>query len=65
MKRNWKQGLIWIVAGLCCSATVAEVDAGQERGAIEEEGRDRDGERGGEQAEARRPAITVRCASRR
>jgi hypothetical protein len=28
MKRNWKQGLIWIVAGLCCSATVAEVDAG-------------------------------------
>jgi hypothetical protein len=28
MKRTWKHGLIWIVTGLCCFATVAEVDAG-------------------------------------
>ena len=28
MKRNWKHGLICTVAGLCCFATVAEVDAG-------------------------------------
>jgi len=28
MKRNWKYGLMCVVAGLCCLATVAEVDAG-------------------------------------
>jgi hypothetical protein len=28
MKRNWKHGLMWIAAGLCCFATVAEVDGG-------------------------------------
>ena len=28
MKRNWKYGLMCVVAGLCCFATVAEVDAG-------------------------------------
>jgi len=28
MKRNWKQGWIWIVAGLFCFATIAEVEAG-------------------------------------
>ena len=28
MKRNWKHGLMCVVTGLCCFATVAEVDAG-------------------------------------
>jgi hypothetical protein len=28
MRRNWKYGLMCVVAGLCCFATVAEVDAG-------------------------------------
>jgi hypothetical protein len=28
MRRNWKYGLMCAVAGLCCFATVAEVDAG-------------------------------------
>ena len=28
MRRNWKYGLMCVVAGLCCFATVADVDAG-------------------------------------
>jgi hypothetical protein len=28
MRRNWKYGLLCAVSGLCCFATVAEVDAG-------------------------------------
>ena len=28
MRLNWKRGLVWTVAGVCCLATVAEVDAG-------------------------------------
>jgi len=28
MRLNWKRGLMGIVAGVCCLATVAEVDAG-------------------------------------
>ena len=28
MKRIWKHGMMWVVTGLCCFATVAEVDAG-------------------------------------
>ena len=28
MRRNWKYGLMCVVAGLCCFATVAEVNAG-------------------------------------
>jgi len=28
MRRNWKYGLMCAVAGLCCFATIAEVDAG-------------------------------------